>query len=650
MDAMDPSNQKPLQGFDEATALRMILEGTATETGERFFASLVENLAKALQTHGAWVTEYLIESRRLRALAFRMGGQWVEQYEHQIDGTPCQAVVDGARLLHLPENVLALYPDNPDVQKMGAVSYMGAPLIGAEGEVLGHLAVMDKRPMPAEPRAMALFQIFAARAAAELRRLRAESEAREREEKLGRLFDSAMDAIIELDEALRVTRINPAAEKVFGSPAGQIIGRGFFRFLARGEEETLRSLIGRLDARPQGEQYLWIPGGLKAVRADGEGFQAEATLSRYGVRRRTFHTLILRNVNERLEAEQKIISLTGEAEYLREEIKSLHNFDEIIGRSAPVVGVLQDVAQVAETDATVLILGETGTGKELIARAIHAASRRKDKPLIGVNCAALPATLIESELFGHEKGAFTGALKRRDGRFALADGGTIFLDEIGELPLDLQAKLLRVLQEGEFEPVGSAQTRKVNVRVIAATNRDLQRAAKEGRFREDLYYRLNVFPIQLPPLRERGEDIALLASAFAKRFAQRLGRNIEPLSEECLRRLKAYPWPGNVRELANVIERAVITAQDGRLNLDRALPEVAQMPTRTEIDSIQDRLTKIRTIQELEDLERKNLVLALEATGWRVSGDNGAAKLLGMNPSTLSSRIKALGITRARQG
>lgn len=645
---MNPSDQKPLQGFDETTALRMILEGTATETGERFFSSLVENLAKALQTHGAWVTEYLPESRRLRALAFRLGNQWIEHYEHKIDGTPCQAVVEGARLLHLPENVLALYPDDPDVQRIGAVSYMGAPLFDVRGEVLGHLAVMDKRPMPAEPRAMALFQIFAARAAAELRRLRAESEVREREEKLGRLFDSAMDAFIELDEALRVTRLNPAAEKVFGSPASRVVGRGFFRFLAKGEEETLRSLIGQLDARPEGHQYLWIPGGLKAVRADGEGFQAEATLSRYEVRRRTFHTLILRNVNERLEAERKIISLTGEAEYLREEIKSLHNFDEIVGRSAPVVRVLREVEQVAETDATVLILGETGTGKELIARAIHAASRRNDKPLIGVNCAALPAALIESELFGHEKGAFTGALKRRDGRFALADGGTIFLDEIGELPLDLQAKLLRVLQEGEFEPVGSAQTRKVNVRVIAATNRDLQRAAKEGRFREDLYYRLNVFPIQLPPLRERGEDIVLLASAFAKRFAQRLGRRIEPLSEECLRKLKAYPWPGNVRELANVIERAVITAQEGRLSLDRALPEVAQAPPRTEIASIQDRLAEIRTIQELEDLERKNLILALEATGWRVSGDNGAAKLLGMNPSTLSSRIKALGITRPR--
>ena len=229
--------------------------------------------------------------------------------------------------------------------------------------------------------------------------------------------------------------------------------------------------------------------------------------------------------------------------------------------------------EVAATDATVLILGETGTGKEVIARSIHRTSRRHNKPLIKVNCAAIPATLIESELFGHEAGAFTGATKKRDGRFAMAHGGTIFLDEVGELPLDLQSKLLRVLQEGEFEPVGSSQTRKVDVRVLAATNRDLQRAIGEGKFREDLYYRLNVFPIELPPLRERRGDIGALAAAFAEKFAKSMGRSIEPLSADCIRRLEAYRWPGNVRELQNIIERAVITARDGKLNLDRALPE-----------------------------------------------------------------------------
>jgi transcriptional regulator with GAF, ATPase, and Fis domain len=302
---------------------------------------------------------------------------------------------------------------------------------------------------------------------------------------------------------------------------------------------------------------------------------------------------------------------------------------------------------VAATDTTVLILGETGTGKELIARAIHAASPRRDRHLIKLNCAAIPAMLIESELFGHEKGAFTGAARRRDGRFALADGGTIFLDEVGELPLDLQAKLLRVIQEGEFEPVGSSQTKKVDVRIIAATNRDLAQAVKEGEFREDLYYRLNVFPITLPPLRERGEDVALIASVFAKRFAHRLGRRIEPLSQECIQRLQAYSWPGNVRELMSVIERAVITSRDGRLNLDRALPESTGDAVTTPASS-DGAGTRIRTAREFEELERQNLLCALEATGWRIAGENGAARLLGINPSTLNSRLKALGISRPR--
>jgi transcriptional regulator with GAF, ATPase, and Fis domain len=364
--------------------------------------------------------------------------------------------------------------------------------------------------------------------------------------------------------------------------------------------------------------------------------------------KQTFHTLILRNVHERLEAEQKIHSLTSEAEYLRGEIKELHNFDQILGNSESMLRVLRDVSQVADTDASVLILGETGTGKELIARAIHASSPRRDKPLIKVNCAAIPATLIESEFFGHERGAFTGATQKRDGRFALADGGTIFLDEVGELPIDLQVKLLRVLQEGEFEPLGSSQTRKVDVRVIAATNRDPERAVKDGKFREDLYYRLNVFPITVPPLRDRGDDIAVLAFAFAKRFADRMSRSIEPLSPECIRRLKAYNWPGNVRELENVIERAVITARGGRLNLDRALPETAAVPA-TERAAPEEAPERVRTVRELEDLERQNLIRALESTGWRVAGEHGAARLLGMNPSTLASRMKALGIHRPRR-
>jgi PAS domain S-box-containing protein len=643
---MTKSKQPSLNDFNEDAALRTILEGTASVTGEPFFRALAQNLAIALHVIGAWVTVYLEDSFRLRALAFWLDGKFVTDYEYDIVGTPCQPVIENVDLFHVPENVVELFPTDPDLKPFNAVSYMGVPLLDVDGTILGHLAVLDSKCMPEEPRDTALFKIFAARAAAELQRMRAEAEVREREEKLSRLVDSAMDAIIELDRDLKITRVNTATEKVLKCAVEQIIGQNFQRFLTAESHGKITYLIETLNSRPEGQRYLWIPGGLEALCENGSEFSAEATLSCFEMHREPFYTLILRNVNERLEAERKIRELTVETEFLREEIKALHNFDEIIGQSKLLLEMLGDVEQVAETEATVLIHGETGTGKEVIARAVHEASQRKDKPLIRVNCPAIPASLIESEFFGHEKGAFTGATAKRDGRFTLADGGTIFLDEIGELPLDLQVKLLRVLQEGEFEPVGSSQTKKVNVRVIAANNRDLYQEVQEGKFREDLYYRLNVFPIKVPPLRDRANDIALLASSFAEKFAQKLGRTIESLSEGDIQRLKAYDWPGNVRELQNVIERAVITSRDGRLNLDRALPETAKDATLEAVVSTDEIDDRIRTMHELQQLECENIRRALKAANWKVAGESGAANLLGIPPSTLSSRIKALGIKR----
>src|SRR5262249_48972790 len=261
--------------------------------------------------------------------------------------------------------------------------------------------------------------------------------------------------------------------------------------------------------------------------------------------------------------------------YLQEEIKAVHNFEEIIGQSPALTAVLENVRRVAPTDATVLITGETGTGKELIARAIHSISKRKDKPLIKINCAALPTGLVESELFGHEKGAFTGAIARRVGRFELAQGGTIFLDEIGEIPPEAQVKLLRVLQEREFDRVGGSSPIRVDVRVIAATNRDLLKAVREKTFREDLYYRLSVFPLQLPPLRDRREDIPSLALFLVNKFASRIGKRIDGVSKETMGRLLAYAWPGNVRELENIIERAVILANGTILEIDPKILSLA---------------------------------------------------------------------------
>ncbi|HSF19678.1 MAG TPA: sigma 54-interacting transcriptional regulator [Vicinamibacteria bacterium] len=340
---------------------------------------------------------------------------------------------------------------------------------------------------------------------------------------------------------------------------------------------------------------------------------------------------------ENLLAYEEISSLKSRLEqentYLQEEIHTEHDFGEIVGQSASMAKVIEAIETVASTDATVLICGETGTGKEVVARALHDASPKKDKPLVKVNCAALPATLIESELFGHERGAFTGAVARKIGRFELAHGGTIFLDEIGDLPLELQAKLLRVLQEEEFERVGGSTTIQVKVRVIAATNRDLEKAMEEERFRPDLFYRLAVFPIELPPLRERKTDIPLLAHFFARDFGRKLGKSIETISEGTMARLMAYSWPGNIRELKNVIERAAILTRGSRLALDDwwSKPESSSGPAPP--------LT-------LDALQRKHILSVLEVTGWRVSGERGAAKLLGIKPTTLTARMKKLGIER----
>jgi transcriptional regulator with GAF, ATPase, and Fis domain len=351
-------------------------------------------------------------------------------------------------------------------------------------------------------------------------------------------------------------------------------------------------------------------------------------------------------VQTRRQAEEKLLQaldevarlkdrLHAENAYLREEISGSHGFDEIVGNSEVLKKVLTNVTHVATTDATVLILGETGTGKELIARAIHNRSQRKQSAMVRVNCATLPATLIESELFGHEKGAFTGAIAKKVGRFELADGGTIFLDEIGELPLELQAKLLRVLQEGEFERVGSATTHTVNVRVIAATNRDLKQEVLEGRFRSDLYYRVSVFPIELPPLRSRSEDIPLLVWYFINKKQGELGKGIDKVSKEAMDALRSYPWPGNIRELENVMERALILSRGRTLALDDSLG-IGQPKGLLHSSSV-----------NLDEVERNHIVCVLEQCQWKVKGKGNAAEQLGLNPSTLSFRMKKLGIERA---
>lgn len=381
------------------------------------------------------------------------------------------------------------------------------------------------------------------------------------------------------------------------------------------------TILGAVIFTSSSSERKWPEDIIRRLRLVGEIF-ASALERKRAEQKLENAFLEIKELKDRLEVENN---------YLRDEIGVMHKHEEIVGQSTVIRKTLNQLEQVATTDSTVLILGETGTGKELLARAVHNLSSRKEKSMVKVNCAALPATLIESELFGREKGAYTGALTKQIGRFEAAHGSTIFLDEIGELPLELQSKLLRVLQEGQFERLGSNQTITVNVRVIAATNRDLAQGVKEGKFREDLYYRLNVFPIAVPPLRDRREDIPLLVWTFIKEFAGIMGKTIESIPKPCMDACKRYSWPGNVRELRNVIERAMIMCKDSTLRID--------LPGTTALATAQG--------STLEDMERQYILSVMGNAGWRVRGRGGAAEVLGLKPTTLDSKLQKLGIKRS---
>jgi len=376
-------------------------------------------------------------------------------------------------------------------------------------------------------------------------------------------------------------------------------------------------------------RWLWER-GLGIAGQDGsivaiEGFITDITEMKNTERDLQEKSRALRKLKDRLKEETI---------YLRKEIKLNSNFEDIISSSDNFKKILKKVEQVAATDSTVLIQGETGTGKELIARAIHNNSNRSDRALVTINCAALPPEMIESELFGHEKGAFTGAYTKKIGRFELANHGTIFLDEIGDMPKNVQVKILRVLQEGEFERLGNSGTIKTDVRIIAATNRELEKAIQNNDFREDLFYRLNVFPIQVPPLRERKEDIPLLVQHFVKKYSKKTGRKIKETSKKVIDSLMAYDWPGNVRELENIIERAVIVCPGERLTKGEWLPDNSRLAN-----------SRICTLAENE---KKHIIKALKSTNWQIGGDSGAANLLGMKRTTLQSKMKKLGITKPK--
>jgi len=470
-------------------------------------------------------------------------------------------------------------------------------------------------------------------------RKRAERARKETEERLDGIFRSAMDAILVIDSERRIVIFNDAAKTMFQCDSPEVIGKRIDKFLSEPLEQFLTGYIASAGSDSvQG----WIPEGMRAIRKNGEQFPIEATVSRADVSTGRLFTLILRDVGQLKQSEEMLDQLQRENVYLQEELQSELNFEEIVGASPAIQKVFTSIEMVAQTDSTVLLLGETGTGKELIARALHVRSQRRQSVMVKVNCGALPASLVESELFGHEKGAFTGAVGQKKGRFELAHRGTIFLDEVGELPLETQSKLLRILQEQEFERVGGSQTHKVDVRVIAATNRDLEQEVRRGAFRADLFYRLNVFPIEVPPLRERKDDVPLLAGHFVRRFSQRMGKRIQGINRGVYEQLHQYDWPGNVRELANLLERAVILCQSDILELKHlAMSRVKAGSPGSGAPS--------EGLPTLEESERRLILRALEQTGGTLAGPNGAAQILGLNRSTLWSRMRKLGIELPKQ-
>ncbi|HEX5041887.1 MAG TPA: sigma 54-interacting transcriptional regulator [Candidatus Polarisedimenticolaceae bacterium] len=581
------------------------------------------------------------------------------------------------------------FRENPAVAEHGVVAYAGIPLITSEGHAMGAFCVVEHAPREWKDEEVGILRALASAAVSEieLRGMANDLEAlvESRTAQL-RAAQERQRVLLEVNNAVVSCRDRDSLFRAAASALARVIpfdraalilyDRGRDMFSVLGAADALAAPVPALnrDWSRAGSRSGWVlDHGIPLVTRDlrepppfvEHGKMLEAgllsvvsvpmsvrgefigtlnvasnTAGRYTDEDASLLHVISNQMAfaiENMIAYEEIASLKSRLEeenlYLQEEVRAEAAFGDVIGESRGMLAVLAGVRKVASTDSTVLVTGETGTGKELVVRAIHDLSRRRAKILVKVNCAALPAGVIESELFGHERGAFTGALTRKVGRFELAHGGTLFLDEIGDLPLELQAKLLRVLQEGEFERVGGTQTQRVDVRLVAATNRDLGQAVTEGKFRADLYYRLNVFPLHIPPLRERSDDIPRLVRHFVMLHAAKTGKRIGIPSEDLLARLQAYSWPGNVRELQNVVERAVILASKGRLEVGDLTPSVGLADTHARKRS-------------LEDVEREHVLSILEETHWRVSGERGAAKILGLKRTTLEARMKKLGIAR----
>ena len=636
-------------------------------------------MSQALQVRYCFVAECVDETKkRFRMLAFWAGEGFDENIEFPLAGTPCERVIQG-KICSYPDRLQVLFPADQGLITLRGESYAGVPLVNSAGSILGHLVAIDTELRVFSQQALSILKVFATRAAVELERKRADDALKKSEEHLRTLLgiNNAVVSKLTRDELfcaiadvlggaipfdrLSLSLYDPAAavlrlvtyagpyQRDDYTPIGRVLelhdspaGMAFVsqKPVLRSDLEAQRQTSSEERAFSHGFRSVCaLP---LIVRGKSIGAIAVGSLvkNRYA---EPDAQLLMEIANQiaiavdNMKSYEEIDALKArfhsETVYLQEEIKTEHNFEEIIGQSAPMRQLLRKIEQVAPTEATVLIQGETGTGKELLARAVHNRSLRKDRPLVKVNCGSIPSGLVESELFGHERGAFTGATQRRIGRFELANRGTIFLDEITELPFDTQVKLLRVLQEGEFERVGSSETIKVDVRVIAATNRELKEVVANGTFRSDLFYRLNVFPLNAPPLRDRGGDIPLLVHFFLGKYGKKLGKEVRSVSQKSIESLTNYNWPGNVRELQNVVERAVVLASGPIVDLDESMLHSHTVMPDPAVDT-------------LENMERNHILRALTETHWVIHGQKGAAEILGINPSTLRSRMNKLGITR----
>ncbi|MGO9865042.1 MAG: sigma 54-interacting transcriptional regulator [Terriglobales bacterium] len=600
------------------------------DSSESFFTSMAVDLAKCLDADYAFVGELVEDGgEKVRTLGACGQGGVVDNYIYDLAHTASETVLRQGTRSYV-SGVAELFPENAWVRQMKMEGYAGTPLLDTQGRVIGVMAALYKRPLANAKSVESILQLFSTRTAAEIERKRTEEALRQSEERFRVALKSSPTSVFNQDRNLRYTWVyNPQlplrVSEYLGKTSAEIFNAEDAARIAEVRHRVMETGVGVRHELPL------MYGGRKRyfdTTIDPVFDAADAVI---GITGATTEVTELRETTEALrEAKRK---LTEEKLYLEQEIDTEVGFDDIIGQSKALQDVMEQVGKVAGGDATVLLLGETGTGKELVARAVHRLSQRANNSFIKMNCAAIPSGLLESELFGNEKGAFTGAVSKKIGRLELADKGTLFLDEIGEISLPLQPKLLRVLQDHEFERLGGTHTLKVNFRLIAATNRDLVDAVREKEFRSDLYYRLNVFPIRVPPLRERRDDIRLLVEHFVQKFARRMNKSITSIPKKTMDALTAWDWPGNVRELENFVERSVILSHGSVL----ASPLCELQPMRA--------IAEQKSVDEtLEATEREHILRALRESHGQIGGPRGAAMRLGLKRTTLQSKLKHLGI------